>query len=101
MSVFKILAINMAHLDEAIQKLNRKAKKLKCQEIVTKVLGYSPAIVDKDGFRKQRAFYEVEVTGESPVIPGSFPSMVTRYAKRQSNIAGCLFLFCHDSMINL
>lgn len=70
MPVFKILAINMAHLDEAIQKLNRKAKKLKCQEIVTKVLGYSPAIVDKDGFRKQRAFYEVEVTGESPVIPG-------------------------------
>lgn len=70
MAVFKIPNVNMMFLNEVLEKLNKRAKKLGCPEITTRVLSFKPAVYDDLGFLKERAFYEVDVTGFAPVIPG-------------------------------
>lgn len=70
MAIFKILAMNMAHLNDRLETLNKRARKLKCDEIVTKVLGYSKDVYNMHGVIIQHAFYEVDVVGFSPKIPG-------------------------------
>lgn len=70
MAIFKIPSVNMMFLNEVLEKLNRRAKKLSCPEITTKVLAVYPAVYDEDGQLKEYAHYEVEVDGFAPVIPG-------------------------------
>nr|BFD64793.1 hypothetical protein BdHM001_34740 [Bdellovibrio sp. HM001] len=77
-TVFRIPEERMGELTDKIESLNRRAKKLKCQPIETKVLNHfeqkvsSSELVD-GGYRtfsRKLRYFTVEITGSSPIIPG-------------------------------
>jgi ribosomal protein L36 len=72
MQIFRIPSINMPLLEEKIQKLNKKAKKLGCQPIVLKVVSIiTEKRKDSDsGLEYDYLIHECTVEGESPKLMG-------------------------------
>ena len=70
MAKFQIPAENLVHLDTVLEKINKKARKLKCIEATTNIVGFIPATFDRDGNQLFAAYYDIEVVGFAPVIPG-------------------------------
>src|SRR4051812_40459568 len=68
---------NLGELNAKLEKLNKRAAKLACEPVITKVLGVVPRII-KDGMDSfVRNYYEIQVTGAAPKLPGGWQFLGT------------------------
>lgn len=75
----KVSEGRLSYLHEKLAKLNKKAVKLNLPEIVSKVTGFYPEVLNERGQIKTRAFWSVDLDGTSPGLAYTFVGTVEHH----------------------
>ena len=75
--IYLIPNANLGELNSKLEKLNKRAAKLGCEPVVTKVLGVVPRIIKEGLDSYVRTYYEIQITGAAPKLPGSWQFLGT------------------------